>query len=268
MLDRFNRDIYYLRISITDRCNLRCKYCMPEQGIKLKSHEEILTYEQIIKIVKAAAELGFKKIRITGGEPLVRRGVEKLVKEIKSISGIEEVTLTTNGVLLKYMAKKLKDSGLDRINISLDTLNPNKYKEITRIGDIRFVLEGIDETIRVGFKNTKINMVIIPNFNDNEVEDMKNFCDSKGLFLQRINHYSLNNINSINKKYKAERPLPCSKCNRIRLTSDGYLKPCLFSNLMIKIDFNDIKSSIIKAIQEKPAAGTFNTTTYNYQIGG
>ena len=268
MLDRFNREIYYLRISITDRCNLRCKYCMPEEGIELKSHNQILRYEQIIEIVKASSELGFKKIRITGGEPLVRKGVENLVKDIKEINGIEEVSLTTNGVLLKFMAKKLKDSGLDRINISLDTLNPDKYRDITRIGDIRFVLEGIEETIKVGFKNTKINMVLIPGFNDNEVEDLKRFCESKGLKLQRINHYSLNDINSIKKNYKAERPLPCSKCNRIRLTADGYLKPCLFSNLLIKVDFNDIKSSIIRAIKEKPAAGTFNTTMYNYQIGG
>ncbi|RKX68843.1 molybdenum cofactor biosynthesis protein MoeA [candidate division TA06 bacterium] len=268
MLDRFNREIYYLRISVTDRCNLRCYYCMPEHGVKRLRHDQILSYEQIIKIVKEAVKIGIKKIRLTGGEPLVRKGISYLIREIKKIDGINELTMTTNGVLLENMAFELKNAGLDRLNISLDTLDPEKYNEITRIGDIRRVFRGIDAVIKAGFKGTKLNMVLIPGKNDDEVEDMKEFCIKKGLLLQRINHYSLNNLNSINRLYEAERPLPCSLCNRIRLTANGNFKPCLFSDLEIPIDFNNIIGTIEKAVINKPANGTHCFKRQNWQIGG
>lgn len=268
MFDKFNRQIDYLRISVTDRCNLRCTYCMPEQGVVPKSHNDILSYEKILEVVKEAILLGIKKVRLTGGEPLVRKGILFLVQQLKKLPGLEELTLTTNGVLLDKMAGPLKKAGLDRVNISLDTLDPGKYKTLTRTGDIKNVLRGIDAVIEAGFKNTKLNMVLIPDFNDNEAEAMQAFCREKGFALQRINHYSLTNIESIDRTYVAERPLKCEHCNRIRLTADGKLKPCLFSDMEIPLDFNNLKESLINAIQCKPESGTMNVTTQNWQIGG
>jgi cyclic pyranopterin phosphate synthase len=241
---------------------------MPEEGVVPKSHHDILSYEKIVEVVKEAINLGIKKVRLTGGEPLVRKGVLFLVEQLKKLPGLEELTLTSNGVLMDKMAQPLKKAGLDRINISLDTLDPDKYKKLTRTGDIKNVLRGIDAIIEAGFKNTKINMVLIPGFNDNEVEVMQAFCREKGFALQRINHYSLTDIESIDRTYVAERPLKCERCNRIRLTADGKLKPCLFSNIEIPLDFSNLKESLINAIQYKPESGTTNVSTQNWQIGG
>ncbi len=268
MFDRFNRQINYLRISVTDRCNLRCTYCMPEQGVVPKRHQDILSYEKMVEVAREAIALGIKKIRLTGGEPLGRKGILYLVEQLKKLPGLEELTLTTNGVLLGTMARPLKEAGIDRINVSLDTLDPKKYKKLTRIGDIKYVLKGIDAIIETGFKNSKINMVIIPGVNDGEVESMNAFCREKGFSLQRINHYSLMDIKSIDRNYIAERPLKCEHCNRIRLTADGKLKPCLFSDLEIPLDFNNLREGLIKAIQSKPEAGTCNSNRENWQIGG
>lgn len=268
MLDKFDRQINYLRISVTDRCNLRCTYCMPEEGVAPKQHGDILSYEKIVEVAREAIALGIKKIRLTGGEPLVRKGVLSLVEQLKQLPGLSELTLSTNGVLLDTMARPLKDAGIDRLNISLDTLDPAKYRSLTRIGDIRHVLKGIDAAVGAGFTNTKINMVLIPGFNEDEVERMKAFCREKGFTLQRINHYSLTNIKSIDRNYIAERPLECRLCNRIRLTADGKLKPCLFSNKEIPLKIDDIRGSLIKAIQSKPESGTCNSSRQNWQIGG
>jgi GTP 3',8-cyclase len=268
MLDKFNRSITYFRISVTDRCDLRCTYCMPADGVVPKRHQDILSYEKIIRVAQVAIQLGIKKIRITGGEPLVRKGITFLVQELRKLPGLNELTLTTNGVRLEKMAVPLKIAGLDRINISLDTLDPDKYKTLTRTGNIDNVLKGIDATIAAGFKNSKINMVLIPGFNNNEIDAMQTFCRDKGFKLQRINHYSLENINSIDHNYSAERPLKCRQCNRIRLTADGKLKPCLFSNLEIPLDFDNLKESLTQAILGKPESGTQNTSAQNWQIGG
>lgn len=241
---------------------------MPEQGIQLKEHGDMLTYEQIIKVAEIAVSLGITKIRLTGGEPLVRKGVLYLIKSIKNITGLQELALTTNGVLLDTMAKSLKETGIHRLNISLDTLDLEKYNTLTRGGNIQRVLNGIDKIIAAGFQNTKLNMVVIPGVNDDEVEHMKAFCSEKGLKLQRINHYSLTDIDSIDHAYTAERPLACSNCNRIRLTSDGKLKPCLFSDLEIPLDFTNLEKSLKDAILGKPPSGTANTSSQNWQIGG
>lgn len=268
MFDRFNRRIDYLRISVTDRCNLRCTYCMPAEGVVPKNHTDILSYEKIVEVAREAIELGIRKIRLTGGEPLVRKNILALVEQLKKLPGLKELTLTTNGVLLETMASPLKEAGIDRINISLDTLDPEKYKKITRCGDIKQVFKGIDAVITAGFKRSKINMVLIPGVNDDDVTAMKRFCLEKGFILQRINHYSLDNIKSIDRNYIAERPLKCCSCNRIRLTADGKLKPCLFSNLEIPLDFNDLRESLLKAIEVKPESGTCNSSRQNWQIGG
>ncbi len=268
MLDRFNRRINYLRISVTDRCNLRCDYCMPEEGVVSKGHGKILSYEKITDVAREAVALGIQKVRLTGGEPLVRKGILDLIAALKHIPGLEELTLTTNGILLSQMAEQLKEAGIDRVNISLDTLDPEKYKKLTRIGEISAALKGIDAAVAAGFRSTKINMVLIPGFNDNEVVTMRAYCNERGLALQRINHYSLADINSIDHNYTAERPLKCGLCNRIRLTADGKLKPCLFSDLEVPLDFNNLRQSLIQAIQSKPQSGTCNPNGQNWQIGG
>ena len=268
MFDQYNRDITYLRVSVTDRCNLRCSYCMPPEGVKLKKNREILSYEEIVKIVQEAAKLRISKIRLTGGEPLIRKNICYLIRSIKFINGIQEITLTTNGILLAQMAQELREAGLDRINISMDTLSPKKYREITRGGDIKKVFEGIDAVIEAGFDKTKLNMVIIPGFNKRCVEKMVAFCREKRLVLQRINHYSLCSQRTNNQEYKAERPLPCSECNRIRLTSDGKLKPCLFSNKEYPVNLEDIASSIKNAIINKPKCGKYCSVRGIWEIGG
>ena len=171
MLDSYGRKINYLRISITDLCNLRCRYCMPEKGVCKVEHGDILTIEEIEQIAKTFVSLGIEKIRLTGGEPLVRNGVLKLVENISKLEGLKDLAMTTNGVLLKKHAKDLKSAGLNRVNISLDTINSKKYSSITRGGRLKDVLEGIEEAQKVGLTPIKINIVLIGGFNDDEVED-------------------------------------------------------------------------------------------------
>jgi len=268
MLDRFNREITYLRVSVTDRCNLRCRYCMPEEGVSLKSHDEILTFEKIAEICRVASGLGIWKVRITGGEPLVRKNILHLIRMLKEIRGIKELCLSTNGILLAPLAPELKKAGLSRVNISLDTLDAERYREITRGGDIQKVFAGIEAVKKAGFPNTKINMVLIPGFNTDEIDQMFEFCQKNGLVPQRINHYSLDSSLKSGYYYEAERPPDCTKCSRIRLTADGMLKPCLFSEKEIPVDFNDIESSIRLAVQSKPASGQAGTRRGNWEIGG
>ena len=160
MRDNYGRNINYLRISVTDRCNLRCVYCMPEEGIKSLSHDDILRFEDTIKIVKVAATLGINKIRYTGGEPLVMKDIDKLIYETSKIQGIEDIAITTNGILLSDMAEDLKKAGLKRVNISLDTLDRDKFKSITRIGNLDKVMESIYKCLSLGLKPVKINTVL------------------------------------------------------------------------------------------------------------
>ena len=268
MFDRYNRDISYLRISVTDRCNLRCIYCMPPRGVPLCTRDRILSYEELVRIVEEAVRLGIKKVRLTGGEPLVRKNIDHLILYLKNIKGVKEVALTTNGVLLSKMAVDLRQAGLDRINISLDTLDPEKYRTLTGSSNLDKVLEGIEATLKAGFKNTKLNMVLIPDINLGCVEKMEKFCREKGILLQRINHYSLHEHLDTQQNYEAERPLSCEQCNRIRLTADGKLKPCLFSDREYPVDLEDIASSLQEAIINKPEHGTRCTVRGNWEIGG
>ena len=174
MRDSFGRDINYLRISLTDRCNLRCKYCMPEDGIAKCDHDEVLSLEEIYKIIVEFVEIGVDKIRFTGGEPLVRKGIVDLISKVSKLEGVREIAMTTNGILLKDMASDLKKAGLNRVNISLDTLDREKYKKITRGGDLDKTLEGIKEAKRVGLTPIKINTVLIGGFNEDEAEKLIN----------------------------------------------------------------------------------------------
>jgi GTP 3',8-cyclase len=171
MEDQYSREINYLRISITDRCNLRCVYCMPEEGIELKASEDILSFEEILNIVKAAVPLGIKKIRITGGEPLVRLGLTDFIRSLKAIPEIDDIALTTNATLLAKKAQELKEAGLNRVNISLDTLKEDRFKHITRSGNLKDVWLGIEAAFAVGLSPIKINMVVMKGFNDDEIPD-------------------------------------------------------------------------------------------------
>jgi len=186
--DSHNRIINYLRISITDRCNLRCTYCMPEEGIPLLSHDEILTFEEIIRVARAAARLGVGKLRITGGEPLVRKGAIELFEKLIKIPGIRDFGLTTNGILLADYADALWNAGLRRINISIDTLSKAKFKAMTRGGDLNSVLRGIDAAAARGFSPIKINVVALRGFNDDEVRAFGQLALEKPLHVRFIEH--------------------------------------------------------------------------------
>ena len=159
MRDRFGRTIDYMRVSVTDRCNLRCVYCMPAEGVASVPHEQILTFDEIARVCRVGAELGIRRIKLTGGEPLVRRGLPELVGMLKGITGIEQVTLTTNGTLLKEQINGLVSNGLDAVNISIDTLHPERYREITRGGSVEKALEGLDAAAAVPGLSVKVNCV-------------------------------------------------------------------------------------------------------------
>ena len=276
MKDRYGRKINYLRISVTDRCNFRCLYCMPEDGICKLPHEKIMRNEEIITMVKEMAELGINKVRITGGEPLTRKGIENLIREIKKIKGISEVSMTTNGYLLKEKLNELIDAGLDRLNISLDTLNEEKFKEITRGAEITPVLEAIDLAYQSKIKKVKINTVLMGGFNVEEIDDFVQFAEHRNIDIRFIELMPIGmaadwskekfisndivlekvkglepvdyfDISSPARYYKKEgyegligliNPISCQfceNCNRIRLTADGKIKPCLHSNEEIDI---------------------------------
>lgn len=171
MLDQYKRDINYLRVSITDRCNLRCIYCMPKDGLSLLGHDDILRYEEIYRIIRVAVDTGIRKIRITGGEPLIRRGLIDFISSLKNIPELKDISLTTNGILLENCAGSLYHAGVQKINISLDSLNPQKYASITRGGELNAVLRGVEAVHKTGFSPIKINIVAIKGFNDDEILD-------------------------------------------------------------------------------------------------
>lgn len=270
MVDQFERQIHYLRLSVTDLCNLKCQYCMPEDGVSKKDHQQILRIEEYLKVVEAMVELGIDKVRLTGGEPLVRKGIVQLVEGLSNMSGVKEIAMTTNGTLLKKYAKPLKDAGLNRVNISIDTLNPEHYTRITRGGDIKDVLEGIEEAKRVGLLPIKLNVVAINGFNTDEVEDFIRMADEnldvRFIELMPIGHsadwsqaryISNEEIFEQHRKWfmadESEQVGPakyfskqdgrgrvgfinpisnhfCATCNRVRMTADGKLKLCLHTN--------------------------------------
>ncbi len=266
MLDRFNRQITYLRISVTDRCNFRCSYCMPEEGVELKRHEDILSFQEIVDVVKTGTKLGLKKIRLTGGEPLVRKNLPRLVKMIAEVKGIEDISLTTNGVFLTELATQLKEAGLKRVNISLDTLNPTKFKEITGTGKLEDVLKGIDAANRAGLTPVKINFVRIPGENEEDEKQIKKYCKEKNLELRFIRQMNL--------KTGEFAPVEggtggiCEICNRLRLTADGFMVPCLHSGLRFNVRKLGIEEAFRQAVNLKPEKGIGTGTHEFSNIGG
>ncbi len=190
LIERFNRVVDYVRISVTDRCDFRCVYCMDDE-MQFVPRAQLLTLEEISKIARAFTELGVKKIRITGGEPLVRRNVTKLFQDIGQLPNLQELVLTTNGSQLTKMSQDLKDAGVKRINISLDSLDADKFKRITRVGELDNVLAGIDSALATGFEKIKINAVILKNRNDDEVIDLVRYASERGMDISFIEEMPL-----------------------------------------------------------------------------
>jgi len=316
LIDSFNRKIDYLRLSVTDRCNLRCTYCMPSSGIKLIDRKEMLSFEEILKAVGILSEMGIRKIRITGGEPLVRVGIIDLIKQIKKIEKITDISITTNGILLNEYLDELYKMPVQGINISLDTLDRQKYKEITRGGEINQVLSAISDSINIGIKSVKINVVITDLLDEKDITGFARMtlnkpvhvrfiemmqpagsdgssgtieCSSIGGINSNQDFNSVDTIFSVMKKigeyhevsdkigngpalyYKFKKARGsigfiindknlCSYCNRIRLTPDGTIRLCLFSDkeydIKKKIRDNccraDIKAEITEFVKAKP----------------
>jgi GTP 3',8-cyclase len=205
MRDKFDREINYLRVSITDRCNLHCAYCRPKEGISLKGHDDILRYEQIIRIVSQAVKMGFIKVRLTGGEPLVRRGFVDFIADLKKIDGLQDISLTTNGILLAQFAQNIYDAGIHRINISLDSLNKEKYFKITNGGNLETVLRGIDAAEKIGFSPIKINAVLFSDLNDDEILDFARLAAEKSFQVRFIELMPIGQVNK-NKTDEHLRP--------------------------------------------------------------
>jgi len=312
--DSFNRPINYLRISVTDRCNLRCIYCMPAGGTCLLSHSEILTYEEITTIARLTAELGINKLRLTGGEPLVRANLPDLVAMLAEIDTVDDIAMTTNGILLKDYARELKQAGLKRINISLDSLKQDRFELITRHRKLSQVLQGIEAAKACGLNPVKINMVVMRGINDDEIIDFANLTITEGWHVRFIElmpfatdnppechstggkanlqhqfmsaHKIKERLSSLGElepclpitgngpaKYfrfsKANGTIGfitpisehfCFNCNRIRLTAEGKLRPCLLSDEEIDIrqplrhgaSPEKLKQVIAEAIRQKP----------------
>ncbi len=270
MRDTFKRNITYLRLSVTDLCNLRCRYCMPEEGVHKKDHREICSVEELVEIAEAAAACGVEKVRLTGGEPLVRRGILDICRGVAGIGGIRELCMTTNGVLLPQMAGDLRACGVHRLNISLDTLRPERFSHITRIGCLEDVLEGIRAAEQAGFTNTKLNVVLVRGFNDDEIRDFVALTEKRPLEVRFIELMPIGQgteagylpaqavldacpglepaaPSGVAQRYRLPgargmvgliQPMShrfCASCDRIRVTADGKLKPCLHSDQEIPL---------------------------------
>ena len=267
MKDRYGRTIKYLRLSVTDLCNCRCVYCMGENGVPRLPHSAILSFEEIEEIVRAAVSLGVTKVRLTGGEPLVRRGIDALVRRLRGIEGVEELAMTTNGARLAEYAEALKKAGLDRLNVSLDTLDPEKFRRITRIGELRDTLDGLDAARRAGFERIKLNTVLMGGVNDDEIAEIAALAKDGAFDVRFIELMPIGECTDWDRRrfLPAERVLEylpkgervpsdgvaelwrpagfrgtvglirplshrfCADCDRIRVTADGCLKPCLHS---------------------------------------
>ena len=294
MIDQHGRNITYMRLSVTDKCNLRCRYCMPAEGVCLKEHKDMLTEDEMITAVEAAATLGVRKLRITGGEPLVKRNIVSICRRTAMVEGIEEVCLTTNGIFLPRLAEPLRAAGVKRINLSLDTLNPEKYAYITRIGTLEDFRAGFHAALDAGFEKVKINAVLIGGFNDDEILPLAELTRQYPVdmrFIEMMPMYDSGDFReaSFVPYTKVLEALPdavpvsqdggvaklyrlpgaqgniglispinahfCGTCNRIRLTADGKVKPCLHSSdeySLKGLDFDGMKAVLEQAIWNKP----------------
>jgi len=306
LIDQYQRKIEYLRISVTDRCNLQCLYCVPQGQIPKLKHEEILRYEEILRLVRVGVSLGIKKIRVTGGEPLVRKGIIEFLKALSSIEGVKDLSITTNGVLLKNNLEELRDAGIGRINISLDTLKRNRFKFITGSDKLESVLQSIHRAEELGFDPIKLNMVVMNNVNDDEVEDFASLSFERPYHVRFIEYMPialrpghimpghiptheikrrLATLGHLERVFKGPYDGPaerfrfkgargeigfisamsnhfCRTCNRLRLTAEGHIRPCLLSDRELDIKTalragasdEDLADLLKKAVFSKPKA--------------
>jgi GTP 3',8-cyclase len=239
---------------------------MPEEGITLLQHQDILSFEEIETVVRKAVSLGIEKVRITGGEPLVRKGIVGLVKMIAAIPGINDFGMTTNGMLLEKYAQELYDAGLHRLNISLDTTDPEKFRKLTRGGDIDSVFSGIEAAIKAGFKPIKLNCVIINSSTEENAREVAEYAKEHDLEVRYIHYMSLSEGRF--SVVEGGSGGDCPKCSRLRLTADGKLKPCLFSNLEYDIRKLGIEEAFKQAVSCKPKSGSVNSNNLFHNIGG
>ena len=295
MIDRYGREINYLRLSVTERCDLRCRYCMPEDGICKKRHEDMLTQEETLRAVEAAAELGIRKVRVTGGEPLIKKNILSLCRGIAAIPGVEELCLTTNAQRLPAMALPLRQAGVDRINISLDTLSEEKYRWITRGGELKNALEGLRAALDAGFARVKINAVLLGGINDDEIPALSALTKEMDVDVRFIELMPMVEAafpreaflsadavlralpeaeavspepGSVARLYRLPgargnigviRPLSdhfCGECSRLRITADGFIKPCLHrpGEYPLKgLNKEGMKRQLLAAVEHKPA---------------
>ena len=267
MTDRYGRAVTYLRLSVTELCNLRCRYCMPEEGLRKRAHEDMLTEEEMVTAVEAAASLGVTKLRITGGEPLVKRNILSICEHCGAVEGIRELCLTTNGTLLPPLAEPLRAAGVSRVNISLDTLDPAKYAAVTRRGTLEEALAGIESALNAGFRRVKLNAVLMGGFNDDEIPALADltrrwpvdvrFIELMPMYAGGFGPGAFLPAETVLAALPELEPRPadggvarlfrlpgaqgdvglispvsdhfCAACTRLRLTADGRIKPCLHS---------------------------------------
>ncbi len=266
MYDQYKRRINYLRISITDRCNLRCVYCMPAEGIPLLPHNDILSFDEIESFTRYAVSQGIDKVRITGGEPLVRKGIVELIERLGRIKGIRDFGMTTNGIYLPKYAQALAGAGLDRINISLDTMDSEKFKQITRLGNIEDVFAGIEAAKSAGLLPIKINCVIHKSSDEPDAKAVAEYCKENDLMVRYIREMDLEH--GYFWQVQGGEGGACKSCNRLRLTANGKIKPCLFSDLEYDIRKLGSEKAIELALANKPKVGTINHVNHFNNIGG
>ena len=266
MVDRFGRPINTLRIAVTDRCNLCCTYCRPSCSVKLLPREEILSLEEIAEVARAAVGLGVSKVRITGGEPLVRRDLHLLVGMLSRIDGIRELTMTTNGSLLAEEAARLASAGLQRVNISLDAIDPASFSRITRGGDVRDVLTGIVAARSAGLTPIKLNCVVAESSDEPDARDVARFAQEAGLTVRFIRQMDL--AGGSFAVVQGGTGGDCRTCGRLRLTADGVIRPCLFSDIGVRVRELGAADALRQAIALKPEAGTRCSSVPIYAIGG
>lgn len=265
MFDSYHRRIDYLRISVTDKCNLRCVYCMPEEGVPPIRHEDVLRFEEIVEVTREAVEMGVVKVRVTGGEPLVRRGIVTLMGMLSRIEGIADLAMTTNGVRLAEFAQPLADAGLQRVNVSLDALDPERYEELTRGGGVRAVLEGIRAARAAGLTPIKLNCVIRNSPDEPDARAVAAYGAEEGLevrFIRRMN-LAIGDFSVVIGGTGGD----CSRCNRLRLSCDGMVRPCLFSDLGFSVRELGPREAIRRALLHKPKCGTTSEAMF-HTIGG
>ena len=302
MLDQYHRPINYLRLSVTDRCNLRCIYCMSEKGVSFIDHSEILTYEEMLHIVKLCVKTGISKVRVTGGEPLVRKGIIPFLEKLGRIQGLDEISLTTNGIMLKPFAQDIRRCGICRINVSMDTLRPERFHRITRKDLFKQVWEGIEAAAAAGLHPIKINVVAMQGVNDDEVLDFARLTYQKPFHIRFIERMPVGKSNAATRQTFLSteeimsqistlgvlRPLNsgpldgpaqrfalkgaageigfigalshefCETCNRLRLTADGQLRACLFSNRQ-----TDLKTPLRQGNSDKELLKLITDTILN-----